>query len=92
MRQVTTYYVENSTGIVIARKGSTAYVPVLQYDRIGEGGDYTKPFEYEVEAFDVLAVVCGPGVVRISRNKVPKHVKDNFRREIARLRRGGEKT
>ena len=91
MREVTTYYVEIDTGIVIARKGSTAYVPVLQYDRIGEGGDFTRQFEYEVEPFDILAVVCGPGVARISRNKVPRHVKDNFRREIARLRKGGEK-
>ena len=53
--------------------------PVLDYESIGENGDYTQPFEYNLEEFDPVAVLPRTDV-RWTR-KIPIDVK-NLHREF----------
>jgi hypothetical protein len=43
-----------ATNDVYSQYGSQYCVPVLDYEAIGEGGDFTKPFKYSLEKFDSI--------------------------------------
>lgn len=49
-----TYAVHQFDGIVISRVGNELAWPILDYQAIGEGGDFTKPFKYNLEKMPVL--------------------------------------
>ena len=62
-------------------------VPVLEFDKIGQDGDYTKQFTYSLESHRYESL-SDSSPVRVSRNKVPTSIKDYFR---AFYRSGEEK-
>ena len=51
-----TYCVHKDNGLVYSRMGDKLAVPVLQFDRIGKDGDFTKPLEYELERMSVFEI------------------------------------
>ena len=71
------YAVDQETGLVVSRVGSQVAWPVLQYQRIGQGGAFTQPFEYELEGFGVHEGLSGARL-RWTR-KVPVEVKNLHR-------------
>lgn len=59
-----TYGIDLDTGLVFSRlEGDPTVgdmkiaVPVLQYERIGENGDFTKPLEYRLERMSTTALI-----------------------------------
>jgi hypothetical protein len=77
--------------VAIAKLGyGPWYVPVLEFGKIGEDGDFTKAFTFKLEEFDTIA--GGDYTEWISRNKVPRRVKLNFIDLIGRLQAGEEVT
>ena len=52
-------------------------VPILEYARIGEGGDFTKPFTYELEAMGIEALLHAR--LKWTR-KIPVETKNYHRR------------
>ena len=52
MRTIT--YAFNTDGEVISRMGDQIAHPILDYKKIGEGGDFTQPFEYFLDTTSVL--------------------------------------
>jgi hypothetical protein len=62
----------------VSRVGSEVAWPVLQYEKIGEGGDFTKPFEYELEKMPVLSLAhCWQGLKWTK--KIPLAIKNRHR-------------
>jgi hypothetical protein len=53
---VITYAISKDDGMVYSRIGNEIVYPVLQYQKIGQGGDFTQPFEYQLEKSDVLSL------------------------------------
>ena len=77
--------------VAIAHLGyGPSYVPVLEFDKIGEDGDFTKSLTFALEEFRTVGY--NDGTERISRNKVPRRVKLNFIDFIGRLQAGEEVT
>jgi hypothetical protein len=59
-----TYAVDSDTGQVFSRvEGhptaglNKVCVPVLEYEKIGEDGDFTKPLTYRLEAMEIEALL-----------------------------------
>lgn len=73
------WFFETDLGVFMAvtREGNLI-VPVLEFDKIGEGGDFTKPFTYTLES-QRYETLYGSSQIHVSRNKVPKAIKDYFR-------------
>jgi hypothetical protein len=69
---------EPSLGVFIAitREGK-AIVPVLEFSKIGQDGNYNAPFTYTLEYVSTRHL--GRNEVPISRNQVPQTVKEYFR-------------
>lgn len=83
MRTIT-YAIDLDTGQVWSRlEGDPGVgdrkiaVPVLEYDKIGEGGDFSKPLTDRLERIDVTALVHAR--LRWTR-KVPVQTKSQHRR------------
>ena len=79
-----TYAIDLDTGQVWSRlEGDPSVgdqkiaVPVLQYDKIGEGGDFSKPLTYRPERMDVTALIHAR--LRWTR-KVPVQIRNQHRR------------
>lgn len=51
-------------------------VPVLEYEKIGQGGDFSKPLTYRLERMDITALIHAP--LRWTR-KIPLHIKNVHR-------------
>lgn len=49
------YAIHQDDGVVWSRVGREIAVPVLEYEKIGEGGDFTKPLRWELEAMPMEA-------------------------------------
>lgn len=78
-----TYAVDLDTGQVWSRlEGDLAVgdqkiaVPILEYDKIGEGGDFTRPFIYYLERMDTTALIHAR--LRWTR-KVPLEIRNQHR-------------
>jgi len=69
--------VETSLGVFVplTREGKFI-VPVLEFDKIGKDGDFTKPYTYTLEYMDYR---YDPNLAMVSRNDVPESIKDYFR-------------
>ena len=78
MNRIITYAVSKDDGLVISRVGSEVAVPVLQYEKIGEGGDFTKPLEYELEKFPVLSLASEWPLYKWTK-KIPVELKNKHR-------------
>jgi hypothetical protein len=78
MSRIITYAVEEETGLVYSRVGAEIAVPVLQYERIGKGGDFTGPLEYELEKFGVHEL-CGAWNTLRWTKKIPVALKNRHR-------------
>jgi hypothetical protein len=87
MRKNITYYIETGTGIVIARRGESCFVPVLLYERLGRDGDYRGPLQYRVERFPALETILAGKLKPIGRGRVPERIKDRFRKVIEKFDR-----
>lgn len=77
------YAIEPQSGLVwsqVPEEGMA--VPVLEYDKIGEGGDFTKPFTYHLEKLTGLCAIgalCeAPGL--IWTKKIPIGIKNRHRK------------
>ncbi len=79
MIRIITYAIHKDDGLVISRVGSEIAWPVLDYERIGEGGDFTGPLLYHLEKMPILSV---PGTewqrLRWTK-KVPVQLKNRHR-------------
>ncbi len=79
MIRIITYANHKDDGLVISRVGSEIAWPVLDYERIGEGGDFTGPLLYHLEKMPILSV---PGTewqrLRWTK-KVPVQLKNRHR-------------
>jgi hypothetical protein len=82
MRNNLTFTLDMDLGVLIAWNGGKVCVPVLEFDKIGENGDFTKPFTFDLQLMD-SSVMYGQYYKRVSRNKVPKRMKDIFKRAFA---------
>lgn len=72
-------YAINNGGMVYSRVGSEAAFPVLEYDRIGEGGNFDAPLTYHLERGSVYALSAEWGSLVWTR-MVPVEVKNIHRR------------
>jgi hypothetical protein len=79
MKQIT-YAVEKETGLVISRVGSELCIPVMDFEGIGKGGDYTKPIEYTPQKFPLSALNWTYQNYRWTK-KIPIEIK-NLHREF----------
>jgi hypothetical protein len=71
------WFFEPDLGVFMAlTRDRSLIVPVLEYDKIGQDGDFTGPFTYTLEVMDRFTP---RPQVHVSRNKVPAAVKDYFR-------------
>jgi len=52
-----TYAIEVDSGLVISRLNSEIACPVLEFEKIGQDGNYNKPFEYTLEKMPVNTLV-----------------------------------
>ena len=71
------WFIDPDLGVFMAvTRERKVIVPVLEFDKIGEGGDFTGPFTYSLQytRYEGLRGDC-----HVSRNKVPKAIKDYFR-------------
>jgi len=78
MRRIITYAVDRDNGLVYSRVGDKVAFPVLQYERIGKGGDFTQPLEYELEADSVSSLAYYWPMLRWTK-KVPVALKNLHR-------------
>jgi hypothetical protein len=82
------WFFERDLGVFMAvTRERKLIVPVLEFDKIGEGGDFTGPFTYTLE-FQKYEALYGSSQVKVSRNQVPATIKEFFR---AFYRSGEEK-
>ena len=78
-RRTIQYYVEEDSGLVVSRVGNGFGWPILQYEKIGEGGDFTGPLEYSLEAVS-LGSLLGDRTLRLrGTRKVPVGIKNRHR-------------
>lgn len=54
--RIITFAFNKDDGLVVSRVGSEIAVPVLDFEKIGEGGDFTQPFEYHLEKMPITAI------------------------------------
>lgn len=80
------YLIDTDLMIVVATDDRReVFYPILDYEDIGKGGDFTKPFTFTVEH------MSRPDLTRpafISRNLVPLRVKNWYRRYYPYLMQG----
>ena len=78
MNRIITYAINKDDGIVWSRVGSEVAVPVLDFAKIGENGDFTGPMEYNLEKFPVVSI--GREWARLKwTKKIPLSLKNKHR-------------
>ena len=77
-RRIITYAIDEDSGVVVSRVGGEIAWPILQWERIGIGGDFTAPLEYELETIPVVSVGRAWRALRWTR-KVPAAIKNRHR-------------
>jgi hypothetical protein len=78
MNRIITFAVSEDDGMVYSRVGNEVAYPVLQWEKIGEGGDYTQPLEYELEKSSVFSLVDYWPRLKWTR-KIPTELKNRHR-------------
>lgn len=54
--RIITFAYHKDDGLVVSRVGSEIAVPVLEFEKIGQDGDFTGPMEYHLEKFPVHSI------------------------------------
>ena len=78
MIRIITYAFHKDDGLVVSRVGSEIAVPVLDFEKIGEGGDFTGLTEYHLEKFPVISIGRGWPRYQWTR-KIPIELKNRHR-------------
>ncbi len=86
------YAVHSDDGLVISRVGSEVAWPVLDFEKIGQDGDYTKPFEYQLEKMPVITIGREWRLLKWTK-KIPVRLKNRHRKfwgfkPLASLKKG----
>jgi hypothetical protein len=79
MNRIITYAINREDDIVWSRVGDEVAVPVLQYEKLWQDGDFTKPFEYELEKFSVSTIVGYDWRSLQWTKKIPTELKNRHR-------------
>lgn len=72
------YCINRDDGMVYSLVGKEIAVAVLQWDKIGENGNFTKPLEYELEKMPALSLADIWPRLRWTK-KIPQPIKDRHR-------------
>lgn len=78
MNRIITYAFNRYDGLVISKVGSEIAVPVLEFEKIGEGGDFTAPLEYHLEKFP-LHSIGRDWPLYVWTKKIPVNLKNRHR-------------
>ncbi len=78
MNKIITYAINKDDGMVYSRVGSEIAYPVLQFDKIGQGGDFTGPIEYQLEKSSVFSLAGEWSQLRFTK-KIPADIKNRHR-------------
>lgn len=71
------WYVDRDLGVFVPMtRERKLIVPVLEFSKIGEDGNFNKPFTHSLEYMESRHL---GNLTRVSRNYVPKPIKDYFR-------------
>lgn len=73
------YAFHKSEGLVVSRVGSELAWPVLDYEAIGQNGDYTAPLKYPLEKMSVVACAAEYGLLVFTKY-VPVPIKNEHRK------------
>lgn len=78
MNRTIRYAIHRDEGTVISQVGDAVAWPVLDYEQIGQDGDFTQPFTYTLERCPVLSVGAEWRRLRWTR-KIPVELKNVHR-------------
>lgn len=78
MNRIITFAVSEDDGMVYSRVGNEVAYPVLQWEKIGEGGDFTQPLEYKLEKSSVFNLSYYWPRLKWTR-KIPTELKNRHR-------------
>jgi len=70
------YFIDRDTGEVGSRFGNEIAVAILEFDKIGKDGDYTKPLTYHLERMPIMESV---GLNAIWTRKLPLAIRNEQR-------------
>jgi hypothetical protein len=79
MSKIIQYAIHKDDGLVISRVGNEVAWPVLEYEKIGAGGDFTQPLTYTLEKFPVLTIRGGDWQRLRWTKKIPRDIKNLHR-------------
>jgi len=79
MNKVITYAINREDGLVVSRVGSQLAWPVVQYDQIGEKGNFNGPINIKLENIPVTSVGQEWGLLRWTK-KIPVVLKNQHRK------------
>jgi len=51
-----TYGIDMESGVIVSRMGSEIAWPIMEYEKIGEKDDFTRPLTYKLEKFDLISI------------------------------------
>jgi hypothetical protein len=72
-------YAIHPDGYTVSRVGSEVAWPVLEYDKIGRGGDFTRPFSYKLKKSPVLSALGRDWNELAWTKKLPVEIKNIHR-------------
>ena len=72
------YAVNIETGLVYSRVGKEVAIPILEYEKLGEGGDFTKPTQYHLEKIPNRDLMYEYWQLKWTK-KIPVHLKNLHR-------------
>ncbi len=78
MNKIITYAINRNDDMVYSRVGSEIAYPVLQFDKIGQNGDFTGPLEYQLEKSSVNSLAGEWSQLRFTK-KIPADIKNRHR-------------
>lgn len=71
-------YAIDREGLVYSRVDSEIACPILQFDKIGQGGDFTGPLEYKLEKSSIFSLAGEWDSLRWTK-KIPVEIKNLHR-------------
>lgn len=80
MNRIITYAYHKDDGLVISRVGNEIAHPVLEYEKIGQNGDFRGPIEYKLEKMPVTVLGGSVWDQYVWTKKIPMWLKNRHRR------------
>lgn len=65
------YAEDTDTGLIVSKCGGDFAWPIMEYDKIGGDGDFTKPIEYKLERVSMSYFYACPSAYRALRFMAP---------------------